>query len=977
MNSANKPNRNEGNNIQDLTHLAGKVDISSANVEKSSSSVMGRFILWLTSKQGKMPKWTAKHIEIHKQFEKAVNKIVAKGEGDQIPSDVIKTLETSKEVVRQIANKVNYSAFLKSILPDTATVDQHGLLTGKKDETIKQSHTEWQLNLGLLMNAHTRTKDPAVQKQIEFLALNYLAKAAPIDLQELGLEADSATFEKFEEMFQLGVFQEATYHRESAIYEPYISSELQETFPNLPSIMGNTFLTDTTEFQDLLPLFFTTMDTPNTGSNDSGAATTIESQVSGLVDGWSNNLTNALVNHFQNNPGDTFNNYIDPPIIADLTDLIGDDIQTNGDLEKEEVFKEKMEVIEGGFEKAIDHTIAKIKKEHQELCKTPEDEQKLRVFLKFNISCISRSEVKGVGVLKSLHIFMNPKHYVLPEGTNKFLKVKGDPTKLSYQICGDKAPRTNIDLLALVNYSGIRLGGVRGREKIFNFIDLKRFVDRSATKMQMTEYAVSGENVIAFKGKGEVAKSALFQRFKVRMGNEKFAKDNPETAILGKATADILEGLMNEISDEKWEELNYNPDTRMILQQSLFRAMQHLAKAENNTGNFTEFAQGIELIQSEIATILTLTSPFEDGDFQKIYQARLDIVPEQFKGNVRAGVTKSAMNTFAGINAAVQQMSPSLERAHGEGAYFEEISFLGTNRTTQKVLESEEYTPIDLYVGEFHHNIDINMSTDNYSTGAVKDEVRAILEKNKKTTKGGQGTQYLTVAVDVTIDFVNSPHAKELLEEFADEIEDGTLNVVFFRSGQKFDMLGMDNYYGGPFWMVNNGGEQWKGFEKLTTSETHKTDPLSMQWFCLANKYAPAALDDYRGQIFDNARSIIKGVPADLVTGGKLADQVRISTVDDDMKASCIDIKILHPKCATVVDKMKQRLAERFAENGVKMHQRSSFGFYHANWNVIPAYHDDKGLRNVRINPGLNPEENQIILDFIKEDIPTILAEMK
>ncbi len=407
----------------------------------------------------------------------------------------------------------------------------------------------------------------------------------------------------------------------------------------------------------------------------------------------------------------------------------------------------------------------------------------------------------------------------------------------------------------------------------------------------------------------------------------------------------------------------------MILQQSLFREMQHLAAAENNTGDFTKFAGAIELAQSEIATILALTSPFKEGDFQKIYQAQLDIVPKQFKDNVKAGVAKSAMNTFAGVNAAVQQMSPSLERVHGAGAYFEEISFLGENKTTREVLDNPDVSSVDLYVGEFHHNINIHIDTDSYKAGAVKDEIRQILDQKK-------GTKHLTVAVDVTIDFVNSPKAKELLEEFSEEIEDGMLNFVFFRSGQKFDMFGMDNYYGGPFWMVNNGGEQWKGFDQLTTSDTHKTDPLSMQWFCLANKYAPQALDDYRGQIFNNARNIIKDIPADFTKGGEIAKQVRVSTVDDDMEASFIDIKVLHPKCGAVVGKMKQRLAQRFADAGVKMHERSSFGFYHANWNVIPAYHDDEGLRNVRINPGLNPEENQIILDFIKEDIPAILTEM-
>ena len=70
---------------------------------------------------------------------------------------------------------------------------------------------------------------------------------------------------------------------------------------------------------------------------------------------------------------------------------------------------------------------------------------------------------------------------------------------------------------------------------------------------------------------------------------------------------------------------------------------------------------------------------------------------------------------------------------------------------------------------------------------------------------------------------------------------------------------------------------------------------------------------------------------------------------------------------------LEQELFARFAERGLKIHSRGSFGCYHPNSNIIPSA-EDKRPRNIRINPGLNEEENQILIDFLK-DIPAILAD--
>ncbi|MBA3602476.1 MAG: hypothetical protein H0W50_02290 [Parachlamydiaceae bacterium] len=121
-------------NNTSLQLLASQVDASDAKVLKSLSTVKGRVVTWLLDKQGKMPKWAAQHIEIHKQLEKAVNEMHAKGEGGKIPENVAKTLTDSKAVIRKIANKVNYPSFLNAIRNQNTVQysDQSKLLTPLK-----------------------------------------------------------------------------------------------------------------------------------------------------------------------------------------------------------------------------------------------------------------------------------------------------------------------------------------------------------------------------------------------------------------------------------------------------------------------------------------------------------------------------------------------------------------------------------------------------------------------------------------------------------------------------------------------------------------------------------------------------------------------------------------------------------------------------------------------------------------------------
>lgn len=938
----------------DLLQMEQRVIESCAVVKENLSSFSG----------GPIPDWARRHIELHGLINEIINKMQTPNRkygllDYAIPRSIPQTMKKSREIIQLIRSKFNNVMYPQATLPNPATITYYGLLASQSE--IAPSRIAWQLNLGLLMDAYYQTEDPKLKKHIQFLALNYLAKAAPA--RNVGnFDFSPEIKHVLADMFQFGLMVAEGYHREGSVYEALVCAEVDQTFA---STSGSRFwLTETTKFQEILPTSFYVINVPKVGKVDQ------------LADQWSKEFAHAMTDHLRDNPQDPFK-CMAHSILFDFTDMLDDMIITNKNSEKEQIFEQKRKEIENALEEAINQTIDNLRTTYPNLLKTPDDIQKLKIYLKANLNYICRCNFKGLAILKKLDFFLNPSYFMLPESVfsdpdfqfftytkQELQKFRHPKTKAKF-IAEAALTKPIADLTAFVNHAGIRIGAIRSRDQIFDLIDLRQLMERLGTNAQMTQYAVYGPNVIAFTRKDEILETFLFKRFKMYMSNPQLAVDKPQIAILGNATANLIQGLMNDISEEKWRQLNNSPATRMILQQSLFQLMEQLATAEKNMNDFTLFSQSIELIHCEIATILALALPYGDGAFQNIYKMQVEVLtPPSLRGHLKVGLTRSGMNAFAGIVAAVHTLNPNPEKVYSEGSYFEELDVIGAHRSVREILPNKLIPSVDLYLGQFSPNINVHIDFNHYTEGPVREEIEQLLNAKPNS--------HLTVAIDCTIDLLNSPKAKHLLEHFSKEIVEGRLNFIFFRSGQKFDMFGMDIYYGAPFWMVNNGGQQWKAFDQLMTSEAYQTDPLTIQWFCLVNRHAPTSVDAYKEQIFKNTRTVLSQVPAELRPGACANQQVRISTIDERMNPAFIDIKILSQNPWDILMMLENEIYKRFVEKGLKIHTKSSFGFYHLNWGAI-ASSEDRLPRIIRINPGLNQEENQILVDFLR-DIPNIIA---
>lgn len=119
-------------------------------------------------------------------------------------------------------------------------------------------------------------------------------------------------------------------------------------------------------------------------------------------------------------------------------------------------------------------------------------------------------------------------------------------------------------------------------------------------------------------------------------------------------------------------------------------------------------------------------------------------------------------------------------------------------------------------------------------------------------------------------------------------------------------------------------------------------------------------IDKYKRLIFDNTRAILNMVPEGLKPAPD--KDVCICDFDADVKTPFIDIKI---HCADLDQReelrvwTQRRFVEIFTEENKLVYRRGSFGFLHPNITWI----DPK----MRINPGLDPDENALYLKFFAE----------
>lgn len=438
---------------------------------------------------------------------------------------------------------------------------------------------------------------------------------------------------------------------------------------------------------------------------------------------------------------------------------------------------------------------------------------------------------------------------------------------------------------------------------------------------------------------------------------KKVPEGGPYLKVLPEATYLLLKGLAEYKNEEGGIDQVYKEKgIEGLLQQSYFRIQNAMNEAILRRDDFIAFYNQIELIHQEIQNILAIVEPYDQDVLAQSVKGKMQggshpVVSDDLELNVQ--IMPSAMHGVSSVLASVEaeKGSNSLNVAVLKDSYYESSDTLKHAKThSLHVVNGDEFNkagieaafnrvptqPLDLFVCEFHHNISTDRQV--YRPEDIAGQVKALVDKGMVADK-------FTVLIDTTMDLEQSKDVRKFLsdEGIKKMIEEGKLNVVLARSTQKFDMLGIDNYYGGITMAVNNG-ESFSRFNSRMNEPADQLTGLSYQGVAHLQKYGGRHLDLYRQGIMENTHKLYNKLPSAAIYYEGTQNPMQISKIEDK-KLFFLDIKFpLHKKAA---EAFKERLREFAMEENLPLTTRPSFGF--ANTNVTSI---DK--EKFRLTPGLD-----------------------
>jgi len=435
--------------------------------------------------------------------------------------------------------------------------------------------------------------------------------------------------------------------------------------------------------------------------------------------------------------------------------------------------------------------------------------------------------------------------------------------------------------------------------------------------------------------------------------DQTWQSNRPEKTLMVRGALHVVKGLLDNLTDDQWRERIHSPTRSALVTLSLEKINEQLQllSQEKEDSFFFDTVAHVEQILSNFCSLLEIFSPFTASDFSLIYLDRLASIPPPLKSLTTCAVHSSAMTSIAGIFKAVERSVGKTPRVlYGENTYFECVMIAHDLSNASPIAEAieKDWNQVDLILAKFNPVlVRTEFLIPTYRVERIGDVLHRALD--------ARGGKPLTLALDCTIDFLDSPRVGQLLEEFQEEILRGALNIVCFRSGLKFDLFGMDNYAGAPFFMVHNRDPKWAPFDPLSSDPLLLTDPLSVNWFCLAYKFAAPYLELYRKQIFDNTRLLLNKVPPRLF---ELNAPYRVTPFDPAADSAFIDIRVTGPlhqiRCAALVG---GTLYLKCMEGGHPVFYRRSLGFYHPNFGILFGQENS----SVRLTVGLDPSQIDLL----------------
>lgn len=800
---------------------------------------------------------------------------------------------------------------------ETNYLDDYRLLKGARgDAKIKDAHRNWYLNAALFLSQAENESQLEDKKRYELVALHGYSKAATVGEKN----ADN-----------LGIQVSPFLHEDDRYYRSSRNSLLNQVNAALAEKLGlNDGEVQLVQSPLLNEIF--ARENPQPGLD---LKIRSKEDYANLIDTLLNNASKGITSS-------------DSRVIVDITAL----------MKKEKVSPQNLNALIKELEDILISKLDKAAQTHNHIDK----EQLIQVFQKFHLIAYKK---------------LNSGHYALL--TPQFL-MDPDPRfgDENNKLIRDKFMARQGNFIRDINdtmiHSGYRIAPDEAKKA---WLAVKDAVDiLSEQNMPIAQLATGSDHVpILFQDMKTFLNQPVVQKFhNLSEDSEKNKSPAPYLKILPEATVRLLEGLEKMDIDKGFAR---SPE---LLQISFFRILDAMNEAIFRKDDQMAFQNQIELIHQEIQNILLIMSPYKHDDYAEAVIQRLTnradpVVPAEM---THVYLKPSAMHTLASVLSGVEKLKGSndLKVAVLKDTYYESSDALHNAKSySLTVLDGDKFNelihnedktvksgkgkekekdrsipissafettpagPFDVFVCEMHHNISLTRQT--YS-------VEKIAQQVKMMNKAGLLANKFTLVIDSTIDVEKSSDIKALLNDpdIKKMIENKKLNVVITRSAQKFDMLGIDNYYGGVAITVNNP-KAFKAFNQRMNHKDDQLEGLNYQGLAHLESQCGDLIDQYKTEIMQNTQRLYKLLPKHTIYSENNENPIQVSKIKDK-KVVFLDIKFgdYNKTCA----EFKKQFLLFAEEEKLPFTTRASFGFSNTNFTVISGH-------KFRLNPGLDSAE--------------------
>lgn len=305
-----------------------------------------------------------------------------------------------------------------------------------------------------------------------------------------------------------------------------------------------------------------------------------------------------------------------------------------------------------------------------------------------------------------------------------------------------------------------------------------------------------------------------------------------------------------------------NDERCQAIQMSLDRIIALLKKSTKNYENEIIFNLCHDLLSEEYLLLLNIARP--QLDFQKIYLENL----KNMEGREEITVQPLVLAFPSGIacaDATLRAMhglysQECLEVGYVRDSYFETSQLF--EAAPGYVNDSLNFTPYEveqndltasqqtvlphLFYTDIHPSPSIHR--EEYSARDISQNINSLL--SQRSTNASP----VTVAIDITLNALNSLEVNDLLNQYSEEIEQGDLNIILYRSAQKFDQLGTDKFNAGYMEVYSND----ERFNQAFAEVTGQLNPLGLDYCALSfyHKHCNEQISEYLDLHVQNAQTI-------------------------------------------------------------------------------------------------------------------------